>query len=813
MKAQWLCFIGFFLVSSGTAYGHSEHDKPRFVAADGRDTGNCEDRFRPCKTLGYAASRSNKGDRVLVASGSYPIGTADELFYLTSGIVRIEGGFSQRNYYNTRDTEQNPTTLVGVPSEFRNLLSSQGFRVIADRKALSAEQFATAKQQLAHYKHSQESQAASDCVGGQADGFACNRVDLVSHIALGDLSSSPTRAADIWGFIDLNTGREYALMGLRNGTTVIDVTETDAEFEVGTVSGANTTWRDIKVYQFFDTAAGRWQAFGYVTTDSASDRLTVIDLRGLPNSIALSGRETADSSAHNVTIGNANYATGTALSPTSPPTLYVGGSNLDQGAFRAFELSNPQTPGLNARSVFGGYMHDGVAFTLDDARAAASCGGLASCEILVDFNEGEFAISRLNGGSATLLSSQSYSQASYVHSGWLSEDQQFLFVHDELDEQDFGLNTTVRVFDLTNLAAPTLVRTWTGPTGAIDHNGYSRGNRYYMSNYTRGLTVLDITDPSNPAEVGFFDSFPSSNNNSFNGAWGVYPYLPSGKVLVSDINSGLYVLRDATLSLGDGSVAFSSTGFGSSEGTQVQVAVERQGGTGAGSVGYRVIPGSASAVDYTGASGRLSWPAGQTGSQNIAIDLLVDGTAEPVEQFFVELFDPQGGMTLASPAFAQVFIADQAGASEVGFLEPTVSVPEDGERVLLTVQRGQSVSGSLQVDYQTTAGSASAGGDFVAANGSLQWGDGDGSPRSFVVALTNDSDSENDESFTVDLTISQGNAVLAATGNATVTITDADAPPPPPPPPAPPPTASGGGGGGALVWLLLLMLPFVRRSP
>jgi choice-of-anchor B domain-containing protein len=84
---------------------------------------------------------------------------------------------------------------------------------------------------------------------------------------------------------------------------------------------------------------------------------------------------------------------------------------------------------------------------------------------------------------------------------------------------DHGLNTTVRLFEMSDLRAPSLLSTWTGPTGAIDHNGFVRGNRYYMSNYTRGMTILDISDTSAPKKVGFFDIFPISDNTSFNGAW------------------------------------------------------------------------------------------------------------------------------------------------------------------------------------------------------------------------------------------------------------------------------------------------------
>ena len=65
-----------------------------------------------------------------------------------------------------------------------------------------------------------------------------------------------------------------------------------------------------------------------------------------------------------------------------------------------------------------------------------------------------------------------------------------------------------------------------------------------MSNYRRGLTILDISNPAEPTEIAFFDTYPNSDSASFNGAWGVFPYLPSGKLLVSDIETGLFILRE-----------------------------------------------------------------------------------------------------------------------------------------------------------------------------------------------------------------------------------------------------------------------------
>jgi hypothetical protein len=95
-------------------------------------------------------------------------------------------------------------------------------------------------------------------------------------------------------------------------------------------------------------------------------------------------------------------------------------------------------------------------------------------------------LGRHRSGVAPAAGEPGLSEPGFTHSGWWTEDGRYLFLHDELDERDLGLNTTVRVFDMSDLRAPALAGSWVGPTRAIDHNGYVRGNRYYFSNYSEG---------------------------------------------------------------------------------------------------------------------------------------------------------------------------------------------------------------------------------------------------------------------------------------------------------------------------------------
>jgi choice-of-anchor B domain-containing protein len=172
---------------------------------------------------------------------------------------------------------------------------------------------------------------------------------------------------------------------------------------------------------------------------------------------------------------------------------------------------------------------------------------------LVDYNESTVDLWDVTDKSDPFqISSTPYDGAAYTHSGWWSADKQFLFVQDESDEKDGfppfsqAVSTTLRTLDISDLNNPFVSHAWHGPTIARDHNGFGVGNHYYMSNYQRGLTILDVTDPNDPQQTAFFDTYPAGDGVSYAGAWGVYPYLPSGNILISDIEGGLFILREQT---------------------------------------------------------------------------------------------------------------------------------------------------------------------------------------------------------------------------------------------------------------------------
>ncbi len=656
--------------------------------------------------------------------------------------------------------------------------------------------------------------AATTCVGGIAGAYPCNKVDLLAHIP--DHTSSGS-AADVWGFMDLNSNREYVIVGYNTGTGVFDVTDAENPREVGFVGDQSDTWRDAKVYQFWNATDNRWNAYAYISAEDSTDGLLVIDLTQLPHRVARVGNAGSFPAAHNVYLTNSDFGTGLSLTGDTP-TLILAGSTIGDGRFRSYTLADPAqptfitAPATPADQPVGDplYMHDAASMIVTDARKDTQCvnaGNSDYCDVLFDFNESTFDIWDVTiPASPVRLSRTPVSNARYVHSGWSSEDKQYLFVHDELDERDLRVATTLKIFSISNLTAPTASTPWTGPTNAIDHNGFARGNRYYMSNYTRGLTILDITDPSNPIAAGRFDTYPSSDAVGFNGAWGAYPFLPSGNIAISDANSGLYIIADNTLSVTQGSLSFAAPAFGGDETQNVAIAVQRTGGSlGAASVNWEVIGATGSFADVTTTSGTLSWTAGDAADQIISLGLSNDGVAEGLERVLIKLTAPTGGATLSSPSIASVYISDPGNTPVVEFSSASISIDESGfGMAIAVVQRTGSAIGAVSVDFTLSNGDATAGADYTGpASGTLAWADGDADPKWIEYSIVDDGEDETDEFFELLL----GNASGASIGqvaqlriniNGTIVIID-------PPNNNPPPVVRRGGGSASL-WLLLALL-------
>lgn len=188
-----------------------------------------------------------------------------------------------------------------------------------------------------------------------------------------------------------------------------------------------------------------------------------------------------------------------------------------------------------------GYTHDAQVVTYSGPDADYN-----GREIFIGANQNQVAVVDVTEKQNPVpISSLQYSNLGYTHQGWFTEDQRYFILGDETDEFNFGFNSRTIVFDLTDLDSPVLHTTYFGTTPAIDHNGYVKGNEFFLANYTAGVRILDISNiaGTNISEAGYFDTYPLNNNAGFDGVWSVYPFLPSGKIIVSDINSGLFIIQ------------------------------------------------------------------------------------------------------------------------------------------------------------------------------------------------------------------------------------------------------------------------------
>ncbi|NNM22764.1 MAG: choice-of-anchor B family protein, partial [Flavobacteriaceae bacterium] len=191
-----------------------------------------------------------------------------------------------------------------------------------------------------------------------------------------------------------------------------------------------------------------------------------------------------------------------------------------------------------------GYSHDAqiVTYTGPDSDYSGQ-------EIFIGSNEDMIAIVDVTDkGNPSPISNGNYGNVSYTHQAWLSEDQHYLFVGDEIDELNFGFNTRTIVFDVSDLDNPTVHYEYTGPTPAIDHNGYVKSGVFYMANYNAGLRAIDVSDIENQnmTEIGYFDTIPGTNGAGFGGSWNVYPFFASGNIVISG-DEGFFLVKNPLL--------------------------------------------------------------------------------------------------------------------------------------------------------------------------------------------------------------------------------------------------------------------------
>ena len=322
------------------------------------------------------------------------------------------------------------------------------------------------------------------------------------------------RVADVWGYTHAD-GTEYAMVGLLNGVSFVSLADPENPTEVVYLEGDESRWRDLRTFG----------DYAYVVADQpdSENGLWVIDMTPLPDSVVMKeilytfvndtlGIDTLFTS-HNVWVDEKGFA-------------YLTGCDVNTGGVIMFDLNedpmNPEFVGFG-KDV---YSHDN--YVRGDT--------LYTSEI----NLGQFAVYDVSDKSNVKELGVQETPFRFTHNVWLSDNSKVLFTTDEKN------NAPVTAYDVSDpndiykldefRPAATL------GTGVAPHNVHVLNDYLVISYYTDGCIIVDAHEPDNLIEVGNYDtSFDFTMD--YHGAWGAYPYFPSGLIAISDIENGLFILR------------------------------------------------------------------------------------------------------------------------------------------------------------------------------------------------------------------------------------------------------------------------------
>lgn len=329
---------------------------------------------------------------------------------------------------------------------------------------------------------------------------AQKNISLLGHLSYGNVSCS-----NLTGYVD-SLGHEYALVGTEQGLSIVDINTPANPRELFLVPGAvgnSSFWREVREYK----------GYAYVTTEESSG-LVIVNLNYLPDSIKYH------------TVRPDNMRTSHTIFIDSNGIAYVNGT--DKGLLFLDLNTNPYNPAFLGKYT-NNYVHD--CFVRNDTMWAAC------------IEDGFMQVIDVRDKTATnnpaKLLAQFNTPLNFSHNAWLSDDSRYLFTTDEKP------NSTLTCYDVSDLGNITETdKTQVDPgTNTIIHNTYFLNNYCVTSYYTYGVAIFDVTRKNNLVETGNFDTSPAYSGDGFNGQWGVWPYLPSGNIICSDIETGLWILK------------------------------------------------------------------------------------------------------------------------------------------------------------------------------------------------------------------------------------------------------------------------------
>ncbi len=324
---------------------------------------------------------------------------------------------------------------------------------------------------------------------------------------------------EVWG-LAVN-GHEYGIIGSTFGTHFIDVSDPQHPFEAfriaGAAQGPGIVHRDYHDYQ----------CLLYAVSDEGKSSLQIMDISQLPDTVTvLYDSDELLVRTHNIFIDSSAGKLYTLATKFKTGSAALAVFDLMENPLKPRFLGKYHTFGdLSVSHVHDAYVRDNIAFL--------NCGfnGLA----IVDFSD------PFNPKTYATLKTDEYPFSGYNHSGWLGDNGIYYYMADETHGKP------MKVINVTDLHAPQAVQTFKSTSNdknTIPHNEIVNGHFLYVSHYYDGLQVFDLTKPDSPVPYMYYPTTKLPNDKSYKGAWGVYPFLPSGNILVSDMQEGLFIIRN-----------------------------------------------------------------------------------------------------------------------------------------------------------------------------------------------------------------------------------------------------------------------------
>lgn len=379
--------------------------------------------------------------------------------------------------------------------------------------------------------------AAQPCINGMAGIYPCDNVDLLAYVPLSDIGANPNNdnTNDIWGWVSPVSGKEYAIVGVSNGTAFLDVSSPESPIYLGTLPShtGSSLWRDVETMNHYC----------FVGSEASGHGLQVFDMLQLDN---VSAPTSFIETAHYGGFGNSH----TIAIDVESKILMAMGTNTFNGGPHLIDISNPLQPTLIGGYAESGYTHDGTILTYN----GPDQNHLGDVIIVACNGNSGWGVVTLNATDPTdiiYLDNYDYPETGYTHQGWFTKDMKHYLVNDELDEQQLGTGTRTHIFNFTDLDNIGYMNFYQSTNSSIDHNLYVKDQFVYESNYRSGVRILDASRVSTGVlnEVGYFDLFPVNDLPQFSGTWSNYPYLPSGVNLATSMYDGFFILRPTLLYL------------------------------------------------------------------------------------------------------------------------------------------------------------------------------------------------------------------------------------------------------------------------